>query len=61
VAEPAVRAGRLSAVRLPREPVALSVAMLYRNRTMPAKVRAFVDHLQSAPMLRSVRSVRTSG
>lgn len=52
--EAAVRAGRLVELAPALPPVALSVAMLYRSRAMPAKVRAFMDHLQSAPMLRSV-------
>lgn len=47
LAEPFLAAGRLVPVRFEQEAVALSVAMLYRSRTMPAKVRAFMDFLQS--------------
>ncbi len=53
LAERAVAAGRLMALGLPQQPVALSVAMLYRSRTMPARVRVFMDFLQSRLALRS--------
>ncbi len=47
LADAAVRAGRLAPVGLPREPVALSVALFYRSRTLPARVRVFIDYLQT--------------
>lgn len=53
LAESAVAAGALVALGLPQQPLALSVAMLYRSRTMPAKVRVFMDFLQSRLALRS--------
>lgn len=53
LAEPALAAGALVALSLPHEPVALSVAMLYRSRTMPARVRVFMDFLQSRLAFRS--------
>lgn len=60
LAEPAVAAGTLVPVPLPHEPVALSVAMLYRSRTMPAKVRVFMDFLQSRTALRTPALERIS-
>lgn len=47
LAEAAVREGRLVPVALPHPPVALSVALFYRSRALPMRVRAFIDHLQS--------------
>jgi DNA-binding transcriptional LysR family regulator len=47
LADAAVRAGRLLPLDLPHQPVALSVALFYRSRVLPARVRVFIDYLQS--------------
>jgi DNA-binding transcriptional LysR family regulator len=43
----AVAAGRLVEVALPARPLALSIAVLYRSRAMPARARAFMASLQT--------------
>jgi DNA-binding transcriptional LysR family regulator len=47
LADAAVRSGRLVALEVAHEPVALSVALYYRSRALPARMRAFIDYLQS--------------
>lgn len=45
--DPAVAAGTLQRLDMGMQPLALEVALLYRNRNLPERIRAFIDFFQS--------------